>query len=215
MKTLFHLGAMLLILATVSCKDDDGGGAPAEPENSFSFDGKTYQMNYGFIEDWGPANVSMEGEEDTHYNYDFYLTDATVTPSGAQGLTYLLYSELYSSGSGNFQTGTFKWVDHENLTEDDVNNANFFVALLAEDGNGDGDLGDSQDRFHEPTGGTITVSGTDLSAYTITYDLRFSDNRRLQGSYTGEFDYFDERDGERAPTNDWRKLEKKHPLIFK
>ncbi|EMR02633.1 hypothetical protein ADICEAN_02232 [Cesiribacter andamanensis AMV16] len=160
---------MVGLIGATSCKKDDENG----PVNQTTFDGKAYTIKSSMVQDYG----SWDG----HYNYDFYLSDATVLDSQADELDgkILIYLELFSAGEERFQTGTFNF----DVTGE-VDGKNYFnYAELVYDSNNNSKL-DEGDTWLEATAGKVTVSGTSPN-YTVSYDLTFPNNKKLVGSYTG------------------------------
>ncbi|MBV6646220.1 MAG: hypothetical protein KI790_12265 [Cyclobacteriaceae bacterium] len=173
--TNYKFVALLLLMTSValftSCSDDDETKKLAS--GSFSFDGTTYDVNSGYIVDFGAGS--------THFNYDFYLTDGSVSLGGfgveVENETFELYLELYSNGTDGFTTGTFQYVpfgeDRTGLNYFDQldlelpNTADIAIASLIESG-------------------TVTVTGSETN-YTIDLDLDLTENRTLSGEVSGEF----------------------------
>ncbi|WP_225000147.1 hypothetical protein [Cesiribacter sp. SM1] len=195
MRANFYLVGVLALLAITSCDDDDAKPASAP----IMFDGKGYTAQKGFAFDFGPDLA------ETHYNYDFALVDqANVTLDDLEDADeieakFLLYAELFSPGSDEFRTGTFTY----DAQATDVEGDYYFNQLsLVVDSNNDGKLSDS-DNEYLPQSGTVTVSGS-ANNYTLSLDLTMAGGKKLTGSYSGNFQYFD-FGGERAPDGDLRK----------
>jgi hypothetical protein len=194
MEKLLNLRFLLVLaLASVvfiSCEkdddDDDDGG-----NNSLTFDGTSYEIKDGMVENYGAYSPMSE---QSHWNYDFYVVDQPLvqvtegddTYWDVEAETYLyIYSELFSPGTSSFQTGTFTYMDYEGTTQADIEGKYFFFnAEVAIESDGD-------DMGYDAIGGTIKVSGSDYN-YTIEYDLQLEGGKTAVGSYSGTFKYEDD-----------------------
>ncbi|MCC9166928.1 hypothetical protein [Pontibacter harenae] len=195
----------------VSCSKDDDEDTTPSLNNQIEYNGTTYNIQTGIIEDWGSVGLS-DGDEDlyisndnvTHYNYDVSITDGTLQANSDGelenvGATVFVYAELLSPGTTNFTTGTFSYIEYEDdLTQEQIdakyNNKSFFEdAYIVIDANGNGTL-DASDAssIAYATGGTITVSGSNNN-YTVDYNLTLDNGRTIVGSYSGDFQYFDQQ----------------------
>lgn len=181
-KLLYSLG-LLGLLATASCKDDDGAATPVSGD--ITFEGKAYTGKKGMLFDFG--------NDGSHYNYDFVVVDAVIVPTdlvtGELNAKFFFWPELYSPGTDKFRTGTFNY--NESPAASDYY---FNVADLVVDSNNDGKL-TSADQAYVAEGGTITVSGT-ASKYTMSFDITMEGGKKLKGAYTGEYQYMDAREDE-------------------
>jgi hypothetical protein len=203
MRANFYLVGVLALLATASCEDDDAKPASAP----ITFDGKGYTAQKGFAFDFGPDLA------ETHYNYDFALVDQPNVTLGdledAEQIDakFLFYAELFSPGSDKFRTGTFTYDAQGTEVEGDFyfNQSNLIV-----DSNNDGKLSEL-DTTYDPQAGTVTVSGS-ANNYTLSLDLTMVGGKKLTGSYSGNFQYFD-LGGERAPDGDLRKTTKSKLIL--
>lgn len=190
MKKLLYLAAALALLATASCKDDEGGPPPVT--DAIMFDGKGYNGEKGLVFDYGD-----DGE---YYNYDFMVADANITMEDLEAdqidATFLMYAELFSLGTESFRTGTFTSGAGENLYYTNIQ--------LIVDTNNDGMLS-SEDQLYDVQNGDFTVAGGTGTNYTLTFDLTVAGGKKLTGTYSGNFEYIDPF-GERAPGEDLRKV---------
>lgn len=204
-----NLKAIALILGVgvisilSSCSSDDSGDVV---NNVITFDGNTYTMVAGVVEDYGAFNPEDDAETDSHYNYDFTIADAAFVMEvdefndveyEAPGATFGVYVELFSSGASDFQTGTFTFIGHEESDAGAGAGTSFFSAAEAyiPTGGTDSD-GDPEFIEHEATGGSVTVSGSGPTDFTITYNLQFSGGRTLTGTYNAGFVFSDETDAD-------------------
>ncbi len=198
LKTLtLVLGAIVLFSSCSSDDSDDLG------DNQITFDGKTYTMVGGVVEDYGAGSPADDGTSDTHYNYDFTIADVafqqTTDSDGdieyrANDLTFGVYVELYSPTTASFAVGTFNFIsDAQSDVLASIDGNYFFSSAEAfiPTGTVDSDGDPNFDEF-EATGGTVTVSGSGPTAFTITYDLQFAGGKTLTGTYNGSFVFSDE-----------------------
>jgi hypothetical protein len=189
---IFSLFLASMLLFTACSKDDEN----PEPTATFTFGAETVTLTSGEVIDYGTVGFD---DDPTHWNYDFEMTGST-----ASGRDVELYAELFSSGTTSFNTGTFTFIDDDNINSAaDIAGKNFFVsAEIWIDTNGD-EVGDENEYF-DVTGGTTTVSGGTNNNYTIEYDVTFDNGTSVAAKYTGTFTYFDETDGF-APNTSTRK----------
>ncbi len=194
--------AVISFLSSCSSDDSDELGA-----NQITFDGKTYTMVGGLVEDYGAGSPADNATTDTHYNYDFTVADAafqqTTDVDGdiefrASDATFGIYVELFSPTTSSFEVGTFNFISESQsdvLTS--IQGNHFFSAAEAyiPTGGVDSDGDPEFDEF-EATGGTVTVSGNGPTGFTITYDLQFAGGKTLTGSYNAGFVFSDETDAD-------------------
>ena len=217
MKKLTYLLCLAGLLATVSCKDDDGG-EPGPVSNTFTVDGKNFVAKSGVIEDYGSDGTDVDGDgENDFYNYDFYITDANIVQKGDSyevegNSSMLVYVETYSPSGSSFKPGTFNFSTGENPAKGDYM---FVAAYLVLDKNNSGTVGDEilNSDYSEVTAGKVTISGSNRN-YTVAFDVTLENNKKLTGSYAGNFAYTDNRSGERAPGEDLR-MNRGHKLRLK
>ncbi|WP_424961164.1 hypothetical protein [Ekhidna sp.] len=196
-KSTFLLFGFLIF----SCGDDDGGNTAG---GTFTFDGQTYTAVDGFIEDYGAVDPFEGGGTATHFNYvmgisdaDFekYLDEGDLYFGGDDGVSIVIYLNLYSDGVTSFQEGTFNFIDLDGASAADISGKSFFTrGELELDDDGLAPNGDLDGAEYEITGGTITLTGSETN-YTIDFDLVITEWEtgtpvgNAVGSYSGEFQY--------------------------
>jgi len=178
-----------------ACKKDVEPNTP-EPSATFTFGAETVTLTSGEVNNFGALGF----DNPTHWNYDFFINGST-----ASGRDAWLYAELISSGSTSFNTGTFTFMDVNNINSAaDIAGKNLFSnAYIWIDTNGD--EVEDENEFFEVTGGTITVSGGTNNNYTIEYDVIFNSVFSVAAKYTGTFTYTDFTGGGFAPNTSTRK----------
>lgn len=186
-----------------SCGDDDGGSTTG---GTFTFDGQTYTAVDGFIEDYGAVDPFEGGGTATHFNYVMGISDADFVMitddgdpyfGGSDGVSIVIYLNLYSDGVTSFQDGTFSFIDLDGASTADISGESFFTrGELELDDDNLAPNGDLDGDEYEITGGTITLTGSETN-YTIDFDLDITEWEsgtpvgNAVGSYSGEFQYQD------------------------
>ena len=198
MKTTFNFLklptlALALTFASTSCNLFEKKDDPEPVKNEVEYNGTNYNLDQGLIVDYGAE--SLYGDDDTHYDYDFYVSDGDIENNGdeveeIQG-SFAVFTECYSFGDAGFKTGTFTYVDSsndgslsDNQLETKYKNKSVFGSAVYIDTNGNGILSDESPI--RATGGTVKVSGSSPD-YTIEYDLTLANGKTLKGRRTGSF----------------------------
>ncbi|HRY98928.1 MAG TPA: hypothetical protein P5550_07705 [Bacteroidales bacterium] len=169
LRALFAL--MIAGAALTSCnKDDDDDDS--SPENYFMYDGKTYELTQGFIENYGEWEPGV-------YNLDLTLMSSgfTVNMTNGQideitGTGNALYFEMYTSDSTK--------LDNRTYTFDEMSTANgtFDIGFLGINFS----IANQTGTQHVVTGGTVTVNKSG-STYTITWDLTDEGGKKVTGKF--------------------------------
>ncbi len=191
---------VIVISFLSSCSKDDSDDLVT---NQISFDGKTYTMVGGLIEDYGSGSPADNSNSDTHYNYDFTIADVAFQQFtdefddieyNATNATFGVYVELFSPTTTSFEVGTFSFItESQSDILASIEGNYFFSAAEAYIPTGTVDAdGDPVYTEFEATGGTVTVSGSGPTNFTITYDLQFSGGKTLTGTYNASFIFSDE-----------------------
>ena len=212
MKKLLLFSSILLAAFFFSCSDDDdtqpsggtsntsangsGNGAGNNGPDSLLIHGVKTGFDAGLIEDYGKAFGFTPPS--THYNYDFTITDGVlrlVTDSFGDyyqidSAHNTIYVELFSADTTAFQSGTYIYKDFASITDpnglplvDSLRGINFFTFGNLNDGMG----------IHTMVGGTVTVTGSSLVDYAISYNVSLSDSRTITGTYNGNYTYSDQK----------------------
>lgn len=179
----------LLSLPFISCeKDKDNEPAISE---TFKVEGKSFTIKEGFIEDYGSYGV---GENDTHYNYDFFLIDgdAELEVEEVSDFKAGLYFELFSPGTSGFTTGKFNFIDEEDINlESDIVGKHFFTYAEAYFDLDDDGVEDEESEYFYVIGGSITVSGGTNNNYTVEFDVKLDNNETIKGKFADTFIFID------------------------
>lgn len=193
---MLKLQALMLLcgLFMISCSEDNPeDDINPSVTNAVLYDGTTYQINRGLIEDYGPDN--------SHYNYDMILTDGTIGDNDVDNETFIFYLELFSAETSGFKTGTFTYVYEEELSEMEAGKSYFTSnSSLYIDVNNDGIVNDDDEEI-SVTGGTLTISGSGAN-YTLVYDLTLENGKTLKGGYEGSFTVSDEKEDDDDSTDE-------------
>ena len=171
MKKLWFLSvigtlAIALILFSSCSNDGDGGGG--EGTGSFTYDGTTYTITNGYIDDW-----SILGEPD----FDITLATAGLDAWEWTGTGDYVYLDLVAPSSIG-QAGTYDWAATGGFELFDCGIGLNWVAS-SDTGtwiNGDFGLASGADYV------TISKSG---STYTIDFSITLDDGKVVTGNYTG------------------------------
>jgi len=198
MKTTFNFFklstlALALTFAATSCSLFEKKDDPKPAKSEVEYNGSNYNLDQGLIVDLGAAN--LYGNDDTHYDYDFYVSDGDIEDNGdeveeIQG-SFGIFTECYSLGDSEFKTGTFTFVDASNdgslsdsQRQTKYKNKSVFASSVYIDANGNGILSDEVPI--RANGGTVKVSGSSPN-FTIEYDLTLANGKTLKGRRTGSF----------------------------
>ncbi|MGV3762831.1 hypothetical protein [Parapedobacter sp.] len=165
---------LLFISTTIlSCsKDKDEVGPVIDAKNELTYNGQTFPLNYGAIDDY-----EYDG---SHTNYEFHLfhiiseTDPVVP-------TYL-YIDLFSPND-SFKGGTFHYIDTDNGEVDLEGKYYFDYGYFSRNVNVETQ---EVEEFAAITGGTVKVSGSG-SDYKLEFDLAMDNGKTVKGSYGGTF----------------------------
>ena len=157
-----------------SCsKDKDEAEPVIETKNELSYNGQTYPLNYGAIEDY-----EYDG---SHTNYEFHLFHV-ISESDPVIPTYL-FVDLFSPNESGFKGGTFHYIDTDN-GEVDLEGKYYF-----DDGSFARNINVETEEIEEYSdikGGTVKVSGSG-SDYKLEFDLVLENGKNVKGSYGGTF----------------------------
>jgi len=168
-KNLLKLAVVLLLVSLVftGCKKDDESSS-----NSFSYNGKSYELTQGFLVNYGSVSKS------TVYNFDLYLLTSGINVETGTGTGSYLYFEMFTDSSTGLGDGTYDYTDtYASLTFD---YAKIYIDYNIETQSG------SYAYIYD---GTVTISKSG-STYTITIDCVDTNNKTIKGSYTGTLDMY-------------------------
>lgn len=166
---------------------------PDEPdtsENQIKYGDEVLTIQSAYISDSNGAN----NYSDQHYEYGVGLSDGIDIGGGKyENGKYLIVAELQSPGTDTFRFGTYNHCFFTNCPEGIENK--FFVShlFIVEDENDDDIIDFSKGDPSVDAGGkgAITFTKVEGDTYTISYDLTIDNGRKLTGSYTGKFEFFD------------------------
>ncbi len=186
--------AFSLLLIT-GCKDS---GTDADPDsnsdNNFQYDGKTYSLESGIIEDYGEEKPGFR-------NYDFFLTEKQEnfedeSEEAEINSDYIIYFWLESLDASSFTGGTFNYDDSDEAVASHLyDGALIFIINASED--------DFEEYFVTAGSVDVSISG---DTYTLDFDVTLNNDKTLVGSFTYDFEIIDNTAPLKSATPDTKKL---------
>jgi hypothetical protein len=181
---------VLIGFITLSCSNDSDENSNSTNliinGNSYTVVNATAVDNYRF-------------SSDTHAEYDFILTDGTITVDAEPGSYFAPY---VTDGSfsitldmmGNnpeFAPGTYTF-DAMGIFSPQPN-TNFFYNLgIGLDANDNGVIGEAGEPYYTATSGTVVVTGT-APNFNLDFDVTLSNGQNFRYYYDGGFDPYNNR----------------------
>ncbi|WP_020538767.1 hypothetical protein [Lewinella cohaerens] len=169
MKNLFFaLIAMIAFTVFSGCnKDDDDMGTTVK--NEFTYDGTTYSLAKGYLNDVG-ANFNS-----TH-DFDVFLASTGVSKSGSSltGTGDLIYLDLNTNSATGLEVGTYNWSDTRTA----------FSIVPGSQIYTDYNFGSFTGTTISATAGTVDVA-IDGMETTVTFNLTTSDGKTVTGEWKG------------------------------
>jgi hypothetical protein len=174
-KLLSIIFIAVLGTVTTSCSSDDAAAAvPVAIANEVTYDGTTYALSKGFIQDYGDAGDNGNGS----YDFDVFLTSSglnrDLTTGGFTGSGQLLVLDLNSDSVAGLSSGTYNF----STTRTDFT---LFSAVVIVD------LDDTT-MSGTPvfaTGGSVVLT-KDGTQYTIYVECTIASGDTISASYQGE-----------------------------
>lgn len=166
-KSLFVLLVVGSALVFGSCsKDDDDDSSTS---SSFTYDGKTYPLDKGFLLDLGP---NLDGSHD----FDAYLVSEDIE-AGLLGFTGMgdgVYLDLNSSSDMDLVAGTYEFAaDRAPFTIVSGSGAILDYNFTVDEG---------EEIF--ANGGSVVVK-VNGDSYELEFNLETADGKNIQGSFKG------------------------------
>jgi len=144
-----------------SCEDD------SSPKNYFKYDGKTYTLSDGYIEDYGPNNGS--------FDWDVYIISSKLNYNGDwfTGTGHIIYLDLNTSSENGLVTGIYTFSSERSVFT-------FVDAGAGINFNMDTESGTIVDVI----GGTveITISGNEV---LFEFNLITNTTKTIKGRFKG------------------------------
>jgi hypothetical protein len=166
-------------IALLSCDDDES----SSKDNSFSYNGVTYKIVGGFLENYGPTIVKSVAS----YNIDLTFMTSGITYNTASGdvtgTGSYLYMEMFTNSGTQIVPGTYTFDLYETL-----NAGTFDYAELGINVNFDVET--ETGTYVDFVAGTVEVKLTDTT-YEITVNLTSTENKVLTGYFKGTLTYVD------------------------
>jgi len=162
--------------ALLSCDDED-----TTKENSFRYDGKTYKIDKGLLENWGLPEAKKEV---LAYSLDLSLitNDYTLNEFTGEitGTGSYLYVWFLSTSETQLTPGTYTYNDTDGTA------GTFYYGEI-----GINILFFAEVGYIEIVAGTIKVK-LDGTKYEIDIDCTLSNNKKITGYYKGNLIYIDQ-----------------------
>lgn len=165
---------LFISMSIFSCsKDKDDTELVIDTKNELRYNGQTYPLNYGAIEDY-----KYDG---SHTNYEFHLFHI-ISESDPVVPTYL-FVDLFSPNATGFKVGTFHYIDTDNGEVDLEGKYYFDDGSFARNINVETE---EVEEYSDIKGGTVKVSGSGAE-YKLEFDLVLENGKNVKGSYGGTF----------------------------
>ncbi|MCU0359003.1 MAG: hypothetical protein MUE95_15685, partial [Cyclobacteriaceae bacterium] len=94
MKLNVVIALMITVVTLIGCKKDDEAKKPA---SYFEYDGKTYELANGFLENWGPTPVSSFNLDLILLSDSFVLHETGEVLDSITGVGDGLYFEMFAT----------------------------------------------------------------------------------------------------------------------
>ncbi|MGE0090544.1 MAG: hypothetical protein AB7S50_13815 [Bacteroidales bacterium] len=180
----FNLRLLTIMLAVfsvalLSCDDDES----SSKDNSFSYNGTTYKIAGGFLENYGPTIAKSVAS----YNIDLTFVTSGINYNTASGVVTgtgsYLFMEMFTNSETQLVPGTYTFDLYESL-----NAGTFDYAELGINVNFDVET--ETGTYVDFVAGTVVVKLTDTT-YEITVNLTSTENKALTGYFKGTLTYVD------------------------
>jgi len=166
---------IIMSISIFSCsKDKDEVEPIIDAKNELSYNGQTYPLNYGAIDDY-----EYDG---SHTNYEFHLFK--IVSETDPVVPIYLFLDLFSPNEGGFKGGTFHYIDTDNGEVNLDGKYYFDDGYFARNVNIETD---AVEEFVYIKSGTVKVSGSG-SEYKLAFDLVMDNGKSIKGSYGGTFE---------------------------
>lgn len=170
---------VLLSVGLMSCKENSSG---SKKSNELTYGDETLELAWGIAFDYGEYT---EG----YRNYDFSLFEVEEdTTSENIESDHGIYFWFESLGPDSFDPGTYTYSDGENIDANHIYEGD----IIFFNGGSEEDF-----EFYFVTDGTVDIS-IDGDTYTLDMDVTFDNGKELKGSFSYDFEVFDESEGESA-----------------
>jgi hypothetical protein len=184
---------IIIFLLTFSLLSCSGDNDDQNNSNNLTIDGTTYTVVNAVAVD------NYRFGSDTHAEYDFFLTDGTITinaepasyfaPSISDGSFSIAVDMM--SNNPEFAPGTYVY-DLIGLSPPQPN-YNFFYNLgIGLDTNGNGVIGEIGEPYYTATSGTVEITGT-APNFNLDIDVTLSNGQNFRYYYNGGFTYYNNR----------------------
>lgn len=179
---------VLFCVGFMGCKENSSG---SKKSDELSYGEETLELSWGMAFDYGEFT---EG----YRNYDFAIFEVEEdTSSENVNSDHSIYLWFESLGASSFDPGTYTYSDGETIDENHLYEGD----IIFFNGGSEDDA-----EFYFVTGGKVDIS-KDGSTYTLDIDVTLENGKDLKGSFSYDFEVFDEsEDGSVKMTNDRKKM---------
>ena len=162
------ISLMLSVFILNSCEKDSVSRTSSGSSNYFSYDGQRYNLDNGYIEDYGD-------NENGSYDFDVFLVSDSIQYSiddGFNGVGELLYLDLNTSSINGLVSGTYNFSsDRDTFTlVDGLIGIKMDISL------------DEGEELAEIIAGEVIVSISENNT-VLDFDLTTTTNKRITGRF--------------------------------
>jgi len=158
---LFILAASFVIFTIASCKKDKN-----DPKDQFTYDGETFELTQGYIEDYGDNGNGS-------YDFDITLVSNDINFIQETGIGHLVYLDLNTSNEFGLVEGTYNFSEErEAFTLVDG-----IIAISF-------DLDTETGELYNAISGTVIIE-IDGNETKIEFNLVMANNKNVSGEFKG------------------------------
>lgn len=189
MKKLKYFALCLFLACFVACSSDDDKGGDTiggKGSGSFKYNGKTYTLKSGFMDNDGNE---WSDDNSTEFYFTFLTTTLNIDPSNQtlspQDDKFSVVSfNLFSEESAKPKTGSYAFNEYYNIKNTFEEADAIINAKWSTNANGDEYIQEFDEIIYAVSGEIkINKSG---SKYDLEFDFTMNNNKNLKGSYKGE-----------------------------
>lgn len=175
---LISIVLAIFSIALLSCDEEE-----TAKENSFKYDGKTYKISKGLIENWGAPEIYKGAKSVYEVDLTFITKEFSLneTDGNISGTGSYIFLGFISSSDTQLPSGTYTFDDDDTGTPGTFYYGEVGINLIffAEEG------------YKVIDNGIIKIE-LDGNKYEITIDCIDKDYKKLSGYYKGELVFIDQ-----------------------